>query len=164
MDVEIWKQRIQEELKDCKSGLTVSDRRLLSTFLGYLPIEGIRDKKKDWEVSPIYVRSNLFPYLTKRQENGNSSGSESDEKGIEAETKPFSMSEIDFWNEKYFPSIFKRDEQSVTKTLMEEGVGLNSIEECSLIRTFQVSFFFKKRTPDRRKRRNLKKKFFFDFL
>ena len=46
MDVEIRKQRIQEELKDCKSGLTVSDRRLLSTFLGYLPIEGIRDKKR----------------------------------------------------------------------------------------------------------------------
>ena len=52
MDVEIWKQRIQEELKDCKSGLTVSDRRLLSTFLGYLPIEGIRDKKNDLALLP----------------------------------------------------------------------------------------------------------------
>ena len=147
MDVEIRKERIQEELKHCTNGLTFSDRRLLSVFLGYLAIEGIRDKKKDWEVSPIYVRSNLFPYLTKRQENGNLEESEKkNEKEIELETKPFNMSEIDFWNDKYFPSIFKRDKQSVTECLANEGVGMNSIEECSLIRTFQVRFLKKTKT------------------
>lgn len=147
MDVEIRKERIQEELKDCHNGLTACDRRVLSTFLGYLPIDGIRDKKKDWEVSPIYVRSNLFPNLTKRNENKD----EKNEKEIELETKPFNMSEIDFWNEKYFPNIFTRDKESITKFLAEDGVGLNSIEECSLIRIFQASILKRKKEKIGRK-------------
>ena len=137
MDVEERKKRIQEELKTCRGGLTRSDRRLISCFLGYLPINGVREKRKDWEVSPIYVRSNIFPFLAKRKENGNESNSE-DAAEIEAETRPFDLTEIDFYGDRYFPSIFKRDKETVTKFLAEDGVGFNSIEECSLVRTFQV--------------------------
>ena len=82
------------------------------------------------------TKNDLFPNLTKTNENKD----EKDEKGIESETKPFNMSEIDFWNEKYFPSIFPRDKESITKFMAEDGIGLNSIEECSLIRIFQVNF------------------------
>ena len=139
MDVEIRRQRIQEELKTCIGGLTRSDRRLISTFLGYLPIVGIREKKKDWQVSPIYVRSNIFPFLMEEKERNESEKLSEKSEEIEWETKPFEMSEINFWEDKYFPSIFRRDKDSMTKFLAEEGIGLNSIEECSLVRTFQVS-------------------------
>ena len=139
MDVEIRRQRIQDELKTCRGGLTRSDRRLISTFLGYLPIVGIREKKKDWQVSPIYVRSNIFPFLMEEKERNESEKLSEKSEEIEWETKPFEMSEINFQEDKYFPSIFRRDKDSMTKFLAEEGIGLNSIEECSLVRTFQVS-------------------------
>ena len=140
MDIEKRKHRIQEELKNCHHGLTPSDRRILAAFLGYLAINGVREKKKDWEVSPIYVRSNIFPYLSKRKENGNDNINEN-EAEIEAETRPFDIDEIDFHEDKYFPSIFKKDKETITKFLKEDGVEFNAVEECSLVRTFQVSYY-----------------------
>ena len=95
MDVEKRKERIREELKSCQHGLTASDRRLIAVFLGYLPINGVREKKKDWEVSPIYVRSNIFPFLSKKKENEEENNDENKVE-IEAETRPFDLSEIDF--------------------------------------------------------------------
>lgn len=137
MDVEKRKERIQEELKSCQYGLTASDRRIISCFLGYLPISGVREKKKDWEVAPIYVRSNIFPFLSKKKENGNDNNNEN-EVGIDAETKPFDLDEINFHEDKYFPSIFKRDKETFTNFLANDGIEFNAIEECALVRTFQV--------------------------
>ena len=45
MDVEKRKERIQEELKKCHYGLTISDRRIIAVFFGYLSINGVREKK-----------------------------------------------------------------------------------------------------------------------
>ena len=143
MDVEKRKERIREELKSCQHGLTTSDRRLIAVFLGYLPINGVREKKKDWEVSPIYVRSNIFPFLSKKKENEEENNDENKVE-IEAETRPFDLSEIDFHEDKYFSSIFKRDKETATNFLANEGIQFSSIEECSLVRTFQVCNLKKK--------------------
>ena len=144
MDSDERKEKIKEELKTELNGLTKSDRRILSVFLQYNAIEGVREKKKDWKNSPIYVRTNLFPYSTKkmeREKNGNGNVTEKEENEeieLAAETEPFRIEEINFEDTLNFPQLFKRDRDSVTKMLADGADGFTAVEECSMVRIFQV--------------------------
>ena len=150
MDPQGRKERIKEEQKTIKNGLSTSDRRILSAFLQYNEIEGVREKKKDWRNSPIYVRTNLFPYSSKKLEREkNESGieiekEENEEIEVAAETEPFKIEEINFEDSLNFPQLFERDKESVTKLLADGANGFTSVEECSMVRIFQVKKWKKK--------------------
>ena len=150
MDSDKRRERIKEELKTELNGLTKSDRRILSVFLQYNGIEGVRERKKDWKNSPIYVRTNLFPYSTRkmeREKNGNGNvmeTEENEENELAAETELFRIEEINFEDSLNFPELFKRDRDSVTKLLADGANGFTEVEECSMVRIFQVKKMKKK--------------------
>ena len=67
MDVEKRKERIREELKSCQHGLTTSDRRLIAVFLGYLPINGVREKKKRLGSFTYLCPVKYFSFFVKKE-------------------------------------------------------------------------------------------------
>ena len=153
------KARIKEDLKTEINSLNIGDRRLLSCHFGYLGVVGHRKEHKDWKTANLYIKCQLFPLNSakeeqkrKKQEQNlgdirNEENRKDDvsinedivigEEDIEAEIKPLdNKKEINL--EMPYSTIFDHDEDSLIKFFVEDGVNLSETEQVSMVRLFQV--------------------------
>ena len=147
--VEEKRARIKNDMETVINGLSRNDRRQLSCFFGFIGVKGHRKEHKSWKTANLYVKCQLFPFLSLKEEtrmnsenvesegNRNEKNFAVDEKDIDSETRPFDIEkEIDFKSP--FSMLFKNDVKSVIKFYVEEGLDLTETMMVSMIRLVQV--------------------------
>lgn len=112
------RQQIKAEIATLHNSLTLSDRRLVQVFFGYLGVQGKRERVKNPEQACSFIKHTLF------QEG--------------EPTTPFKESEIDWDVYQNFPTIFSSKKKDVIEFLTKDGIGLNDTEQVAVIRGLQV--------------------------
>ena len=103
--------------------LTRRTRRLLKCFFGYLKVEGKREKLKDKKEAPAYLQKALWP-------------TEGDV-DREEEDKAFEMDELGMDAFKRWPTLFSNKAKDVETFFLGEGVKLDNMAQCGIVRGMQ---------------------------
>ena len=140
------RSKIKNDMETVINGLSRNDRRYLAVHFGYIGVVGHREEHKSWKTANLYVKCQLFPFLSLKEEarkdesdgKNNESNLVVNEEDIDWETRPLDIEkEIDF--ESPFSMIFDNNAKSVTEFFVNGGLDLSETMMVSMIRLVQVS-------------------------